>query len=185
VVDIAKYATAPQTVEEGEPTDVKFSGSRNNMAVGVGLLVAGGISFMMGMTDVFFAGALAWVFLIWGLLFIYVGMIDEAETFIVTDDALLIKNSMRPFSRKKVWNWADVNRMDIVIKRVDARDEDDELRIYYMDPGGEITLEREEREYSPALARLVIERAGLSPASDDNPTDLEHLPAGKADYIWQ
>ena len=188
MAEIAQIAPIPET-DEFEPTDPKFSGSssrNNNMALGVGMLVAGGASFSMGMTDVYFAGALAWVFVIWGVLFIYVGLIDDAETYVVTDDALVIKNSMRPFSRKKVWSWADVNRMDVVIgQEDDTRNEDAEMHVYYMDPGGEITIEREDRQYTPALARLVIEQAGLSPAGDDNPTDLEHLPEGKAAYIWQ
>lgn len=185
MADAAQMTELFQDGEQEAWKTVKFTGSQKHMAVGVALAAAGGIAFMMGMTDVFFARAWAWVFVIWGLLFIYVGLIDGAETFEVTDEALIIHNPMRPFSSKKVWLWEHVKRLDVIVKHRDARDEDAVLRVYYLDPD-DPTIEREDREYAPALARLIIEKAGLSPADESNPTDLEHLPPNqKATYIWK
>jgi hypothetical protein len=98
---------------------------------------------------------------------------------------LIIKNPLRPFSSKKVWPWEDVKRMDVIVKHRDARDEDAMLRVYYLDPDNP-AIGREDRDYAPTLARLVIEKAGLSPADESNPSDLEHLPPNqKATYIWK
>jgi hypothetical protein len=177
-----------EAIQDGENEawkTVKFTGSQKNMAVGVTLAASGGIAFMMGLTDVFFTQAMAWVFVIWGLLFIYIGLLDGAETFEVTDDALIIKNPLRPFNSKKVWPWKDVKRMDVIVKHRDARDEDAMLRVYYLDPD-DPAIGRGDRDYAPTLARLIIEKAGLSPADESNPSDLEHLPPNqKATYIWK
>ena len=185
MADVAQMTEAPQGGEDNAWKTIKFKGSRSQMAVGVALAAAGGIAFMMGMTDVFFAKAWAWVFVIWGALFIYVGLIDDAEVFEVTDDALIIRNPMRPFSAKKVWPWEGIKRMEVVVKHRDARDEDATMRVYYLDPD-DPTIEREDREYAPALARLIIERSGLKPDDDNVVDDLERLPPNQTGiYVWK
>jgi hypothetical protein len=83
----------------------------------------------------------------------------------------------------KVWNWENINRLDIVVKKRDARPQDMVVQIYHTAPG-EIVLDRENRAYDPELARLVIERAGLKPADGGNPRDLTKIPQGKAVYSW-
>ncbi len=162
---------------------IKFQGSYRNMVPGVSLILAGLLAPAMGLTDVFFAEALAWVFAIWGMSFIYVDLIDMFEVWELLDDGLVIKNPLRIWERNKSWLWSDIYRTEIVVERPDARIEDAELRVYYTPPG-EGNIEREDRDYDPELARLIIDRAGLKP-DGDTPADLAHFPEGvKASYNW-
>src|SRR5215204_3255488 len=82
-----------------------YTGSPNNLVPGVALVFGGVLAFGMNMTDVFFAEAIAWTFVIWGVLMIYVGLLELNETYEVTDDALLIRNPMRPWAPKKTFDW--------------------------------------------------------------------------------
>ena len=161
-----------------------YAGSPRNLALGVGFTAAAGISFMMGMTEDFFALATAWTFVIWGILFILVGMADIAQTYIVRPDSLEIKNAIRIWDRDKSWAWSDVYRMDLIVTRPDARLEDAKMQIYNQTSGA-TAIEREDRDYLPELAQHVIDLAKLSPEDTTNPTDLNVLPSGKAVYTWK
>jgi hypothetical protein len=131
----------------------------------------------------FFAKATASVFVFWGALFLYIGLMDLYQTYEVTDEGLVIRNPMRPWAAIKLYDWGHLHRLDLVVKRVDAQIEDAVMQVYYT-PEGEIVLEREDRAYDPELARLIIERAGLKPTDPANPRDLAQLPKGKATYVW-
>jgi hypothetical protein len=160
-----------------------FTGTQRNLATGFAMLAAAGLAFSMNLTDVFFAEATAWTFVLWGALFIYIGLMDIYQTYEVTDEGLVIRNPMRPWAATKLYDWGHLHRLDIVVKRVDADYEDAEIQAYYT-PEGEIAIEREDRAYDPELARLIIERADLKPTDPNNPKDLTKLPKGKTTYIW-
>jgi hypothetical protein len=179
------YETTATTATTGAPAEQKlvFTGTQRNLALGVAMFAAAVLAFSMKLTDVFFAEATAWTFAIWGALFIYIGLMDIYQTYEVTDEGLVIRNPMRPWAATKLFDWAHLHRLDIVVKRVDAAYEDAEIQVYYT-PEGEIAIEREDRAYDPELARLIIDRANLLPTNPDNPTDLTKLPKGKATHIW-
>lgn len=160
-----------------------FEGTPRTLVVGLAMLATGALAFSMDLTHVFFAEAMAWTFVLWGALFLYGNLLDIYQTYEVTDEALIIKNPLRPWGATKVWDWAHLHRMDVVVKRAEAELDDAVMQIYYT-PEGEIVIEREDRAYNPELARLIIERAGLKPTAPENPKDLAQLPAGKRTYFW-
>jgi hypothetical protein len=152
---------------------------------GAALLFAGILAFSMGMTDVFFAEATAWTFAIWGALLIYSGLVDINETYEVTDDALIVRNAMRPWAPKKTFDWARVTRLDVVVKRAEGRDDDVMMHVYYQ-PEGELANERRDRIYNPALAAAIVERASLNPADKNTPKDVTRIPRKeKATFTWR
>lgn len=179
----AASAMTPAVGDQPTPQTIEFHGSPRNMIPGAALLFAGIMAFPMGMTDVFFAEAIAWTFAAWGLLLIYSGLLDIYNTYIVTDDALLIKNPMRFWETSKTWHWGNINRLDIIVKRPEAKPGDKVMQVYFT-PTGELNLEREDRQYDPALVQLIIDRAVLKPAEKANPKDLHNLPKAKAVYTW-
>lgn len=171
----------------GQSTDfksIRFDGSARNFVPGVGLVFAGAMAPAMGLTDVYFAEAMAWVFVLWGLFFIYLALVDVYEHWEVTDENLQIKDALRFWERNRVWSWADISRMEVVVERKDLSWDEAEIRVYYT-PSGEINIEREDRDYNPELARLIVEKAGLSPEGD-TPASLSDMTAGVATtYVWR
>jgi hypothetical protein len=165
------------------PQKLVFQGTPRNLAVGFAMLAAGVLAFSMNLTHTFFAEATAWVFVLWGSLFLYIGLMDLYQTYEVTDEGLIIRNPMRPWAATKFYDWGHLHRLDLIVKRVDAQLDDGVMQVYYT-PEGEIALEREDRAYDPELAGLIIERAGLKPTDPANPSDLTQLPKGKATYVW-
>jgi len=160
-----------------------FTGTQRNLVVGIAMLSTAALAFSMDLTSVFFASAMAWTFVLWGALLLYSNLLDIYQTYEVTDEALMIKNPLRPWGTAKVWDWAHLYRIDVLVKRVDSETEDAVMQVYYT-PAGEIVIEREDRAYNPELARLIVERAGLKATSPDNPQDLTQLPKGKRTYTW-
>ncbi len=176
-------AESPEAQNASEP--IRFGGTTRNLVPGMAMLLGSILAFMMGMTDVFFAEATAWTFMIWGALLIYAGLIDIYETYEVTDEALIIRNPMRPWSTTKTWDWEHVNRMEVITRKKDWKVSNAALQVYYS-PEGELAIDREDRAFDPRLAELIIERAGLQPAGADNPKSLEALPLERnATYTWQ
>ncbi len=168
---------------QAEAEEIVFRSKPRNMAVGVALVLGGAIAFTMGMTDVFFAEAMAWVAVLWGALFLFSDIIEMLKTYTVTDKALIVRSPGRFWTPLKVWEWGNISRMDVLVKRLDAHIDDVELQVYYTAPG-DSAIEREDRQYSPFLARYIIERAKLKPVDPTNPTNLENIPPGKATYYW-
>lgn len=165
---------------------IVFSGFKRNAAAAVGLIAGGGLAFTMNLTDTFFAEAIAWVFLAWGVFLLYTNALEMFEQFILREDALVIRNPYRLWARTKVWEWAKIQRMDIWVRRFDPTYENVYLQVYYnagetWDPG---TLRREDTRFRKELAEQIIERAGLKPEKG-NPEDLADLPAVQpARYKW-
>ena len=166
-----------------ESNKIVFTGSHRNMAVGVAMFATATLAFSMNLTHVFFARAIAWTFVLWGLLFIYGSLLDVYQSYEVTDGALIIRNPIRFLLPTKVWNWGNIQRLDVTVNRNDAEYQDATAKVYYQQTG-ELNIEREDRVYDPELVRLIIERAGLSPVDKKNPTNLTVLPKTKATYIW-
>jgi hypothetical protein len=180
MADVAEATQAPI-----EPQAISFYGTPRNLVPGMALVLAGALAFTMHMTNVFFAEAMAWVFVIWGLMLIYAGLLDIYQIFTVTDDALIVYNPLRPWGRTKEWAWSDINRMDVIVRKKDIRPQDAKQQVYYQAPG-ELALEREDHAFDPKLAQLIVERAGLRPADKANPKDMAQLPTEiKATFTWQ
>ena len=187
MADVASTTTTP--VVEVAPAQtlspMVYEGSSNNLVPGAALLFAGIMAFTMGMTDVYFAEAMAWTFAIWGALLIYIGLLEINETYEVTDDALIVRNAMRPWAPRKTFDWGRVTRLDVMVKRADARDADVTMHVYYQ-PEGELANERRDRVYNPALAASIIEHAALNPADKNTPKDVTRIPQSeKATFTWK
>ena len=176
-----------QPVEQPDAVDhaLVFGGEKRNMAIGVAMAAAGGAAFVLGLTGTFFAEAIAITFIFWGLFFIYTDLLLSTRRYTISEDGLQIDVPMRPWSRSRTWAWADVNRLDITTYRRDIDHEHSNLQIHHQYPG-EIALEREDRNFDPVLARLIIERARLKPDKETAGVDLTSLPAGRdATYTWK
>ncbi len=91
-----------------------FGGEKRNMAMGVAMAAAGGAAFVLGLTHTFFAEAIAITFIFWGMFFIYTDLLLSTRCYTVSDEGLQIDVPMRPWSRNRLWAWADVNRLDII-----------------------------------------------------------------------
>jgi hypothetical protein len=110
---------------------------------------------------------------------------DMSETYEVTDEALIIRNPLRFWAPRRTWDWGRVNRLDVVVKRRDAKPNDVILQVYYT-PKGEISMERQDRPYDPALALLIQTHAQLNPADKDTPKDVTKISrAEKATFTWR
>jgi hypothetical protein len=189
MADVAEAtATSAEIVTESPPVapqPIEFGGTPRNLVPAMALFFAGVLAFFMGMTDVFFAEAIAWVFMIWGVLLIFVGLTDIYETYTVTDDALVIHNAMHPWRSVKEWDWEHISRLDVLVGKKDWKPSDHKMQVYFA-AADELAVDREDRAYDPELAGLIIERAGLKPASAGNPTALDALPRHtEATYTWQ
>lgn len=158
---------------------IVFGGETRNMAMGIAMLTGGAAAFVAGLTNTFFAEAIAWTFIAWGVLFLYGDLLLATRRFIVTDEGLQISIPFRFWSRNKKWVWRDINRMDIVIDRRNTHARDCHLHVHHQFPG-EISLDREDRNFDPELAALIIERARLKPDSAAAGADLSNLPFGKS-----
>lgn len=164
---------------------IVFGGETRNMAMGIAMLGGGVAAFVAGLTHTFFAEAMAWTFIAWGVFFLYGDLLLMTRRFIVTDEALEIKIPFRFWSRNKVWDWKDVYRVDVVIDRRSTHAREVAIHIYHQFPG-EIAIDREDSNFDPELVALIIERARLKPDGDAAKIDLNNLPLGKATHlIWK
>ena len=180
---MAEVAAASAAPSLSDSNAIVFQGRPKSMAVAVAMFATAALAFSMNLTHTFFAEAMAWTFVIWGALLLFGNLVEMYQAYVVTDDALIIRNPVRFLQAKKVWKWQNIQRLDVVVKRADAEYQDAIIQIHYQEPG-EIVIEREDRTYNPELARLVIERAGLSPTGDHALSDLTQLPQAKATYSW-
>lgn len=179
--------TALSQVEENVPSRnaIVFSGESRSMAIGFAMLAAGIAAFVADLTDTFFAEATAWVFIIWGLLFLYGDLLLMTRKFIVTEEGLEIYIPFRFWSRRKLWAWKNIYRMDLVIDRRNTHPRDCKIQIYHQYPG-EISIDREDRDFDPELVALIIDRAQLKPNGDAAGISLDNLPFGRsAVYTWK
>ena len=119
---MAELAQAtPAESDNTKSSSIRFAGSSRNLVPAIALIAAGLTAPVMGLTDVYFADAMATTFVIWGLLFLYMGLLDAYKTYEVTDESLIITSPFRFWNYKKEWDWASVIRMDVKVKQPDAR----------------------------------------------------------------
>ena len=178
---MADIATTTETVTT--PSEQVYGGLQRTMAMGVAMLIAGFGAFVGGLTTTFFAEAMAWTFVIWGALFLYGDLLEGSRKFIVTDAGLRIEVPLRPWGREKLWAWKDINRVEVIIKRRDTHIDDVVMVVQHVYPG-EISIDREDRNFNADLVRTIIERAKLRP--DGAVAGLDTLSFGKeATYAWK
>ncbi len=169
-------AEAAQAQATSQETRLIFPARGRSVVAAMALLVAGLLTFTMGLGDVFFVRATAWTFVLWGALLMYGHIIDWTTTFEVTDEALIIRSPMRFWAPRRVWDWEHIFRVDVVVDRLEAKEEDVVIQIYYQ-PEGSAVIYREDVLYIPELAHLVVERAGLKPADRGQPLQsVDRIP---------
>lgn len=155
-----------------------------SMVSALALLIAGLLTFVMGMNTVYFVEAMAWTFLIWGALMMYNHLTDLLTEYIIEDDALIIRSPLRFWGPNRVWKWSQILRMDILVKRVEADEEDLEMQIYHQ-PEGTTQMNREDLGFVPDLAQVILDRASLNPERGQAMQSLNQIPQDtKATYRW-
>ncbi|MBK8046031.1 MAG: hypothetical protein IPK16_02195 [Anaerolineales bacterium] len=185
MTDIADTITAPGDAIAPDEDVVVFGGEHRNMAMGVAMLGAGVAAFIATYTSTFFAQAIAWTFIIWGLFFLWGDLLLTTRRFEVRPDTFTVDIPFRLWGRRKVWAWKDVNRLDILIERRDSRPDDAQIRIHHVYPGS-IRLDREDRSFEPELVRLIIDRAKLKPEATSGGVDLYSLPLNQEiSFTWK
>lgn len=182
---MAEYADV-STPEDSAPeatNEIIFHGTPRTMVVGFSLLLAGILAFVMDFTHVFFTEALAWVFIIWGALFLLNDFVDYLETWRVTDSALINASPARFWNPSQAWPWKEITRVDVIVKRPEPDVRDIEMQVHHNVPG-EISLHRADRVFSPQLARIIVERAGLKPAHQISTDAFESVQLETGTYTW-
>jgi hypothetical protein len=187
---MAELAQAPinqdATPEKDESTRI-FRARQKPIVAAAATTIAGLLPFVMGMTDqAFFVEAMAWTFLIWGLLLMYYHLIDYTTTYEVTEDGLILRAPFLPWRMKRVWPWQQINKLELVVGRTEARAEDVEMRIYYKKPDS-LVIYREDVYYLlPEFAQEIIQRASLKPKKGQAMQTFETVPQdAKETYVWQ
>ena len=185
MAEMAQDIDTPAEAQAAQSNKIVFTGPTRNMAMGVVMFAAGAAAFISGLTHTFFATAMAWTFLLWGLLFLYGDLLVSTRRIEVTDEGITIKIPMRLWFRDRTWAWKDVTRVSIVIHKRDTRMDDATIQIHHQYPG-EVALDREDTKYDPELVQLIIERAKLKPEAAGYSVDLTQLPFGKdAVFAWK
>jgi hypothetical protein len=171
--------------DQAEQNALVFGGETRNMAMGIAMLGAGAGAFVLGLTDTFFGQAIAVTFALWGLLLLYNDLLLSTRRFTITDEGLKIDVPMRLWNRSRLWAWNDINRLDIVTYRRDVDTKNAMIQVHHRYPE-DIALEREDRNFDPELAYLIIDRAKLKPDQTATGVDLGNLATGQdATYTWK
>jgi len=161
-----------------------FRGRPKSMVSAAALLIAGILTFSMGINRLFFVEAIAYTFLIWGALLMYGHMIDIGTVFEVTDDAFELRSPLRFWAMSRKWDWNHITRIDLIVSRMEATEGDVELRVHYT-PEESTKLYREDLPYIPALAEEIAARAGLSPERQQAMQSFDSIPQeDKGTYTW-
>lgn len=185
MADMVEHAGTMGEESQLQDNVIVFGGQQRNMAMGIAMLGAGAAAFVSGLTNTFFTEAIAWTFTLWGVFFVYTDLLLSTRRLEVRDDSLTVDIPFRPWNRKRVWKWEDINRMDVVVRRRDINQDSATLQVHHQFPG-EIALEREDVHFDPELARLIIERARLKADKNSTGADLTNLPLGSdAMLTWK
>lgn len=180
---MATAAEATQTETQDAP--LVFTGPKKNFVTGVAFTATGLMAFSMGLTHTFFVEATAWTFLIWGLLFVYSDLLQMNETYTLTEESLTISNPARFWGLKRVWSWADIKRVDAVIKRNDPVAEDVKVHVYYTPADQPGVFNRADVAYNPELLQAILDHAGLKAAKGSSFSDLNSIPQEQpGTYQW-
>ncbi len=179
-------ATTQSPAESTSPSALVFSGPKKNLVTGVAMGAAGLMAFNMGMTDTFFIEAMAWTFLIWGVLMIYSNLLEMNETYTLTDEALTVTNPMRFWGAKRTWEWKHINRMDLTVKRNDPSADDVEVFVFYTPPTQPGVLSRVDLAFNTDLLKGIASRAKLKPEKGSAFASLDEIPQDSpGTYTWK
>lgn len=155
------------------------------MVSAAALLIAGILTFTMGINSLFFVEAIAWTFLIWGALLLYGHVIDLGTVYEVSDEGLEIRSPLRFWALSRKWDWPHFTRLELIVQRMEAVEEDVEMRIHYT-PEGTTVLMREDLPYVPLLAEEIASRAALGPERGQAMQDFSSIPQDeKETYTWK
>ena len=113
--------------------------------------------------------------MLWGIFFLYGDLLLSTRRFEVRDDSLTIDIPFRLGSRhasgRGKTSTAWISSSSAAICRADNAS----LQVYHQYPG-EITIEREDCNFDPELAHIIIGRAKLKADSAAAKIDLNNLP---------
>ncbi len=174
-----------ETLQADETREsLKFKGRPKSMVSAAALLIAGTLTFTMGIDRLFFVEAIAWTFLIWGALLLYGHVIDLGTVYEVSDDGLVINSPLRFWALNRKWDWGHITRLDVIVRRTEASEGDADLHVHYT-PEDSTVLFREDLPYISGLAEEIANRAGLSPARGQAMQSFDSLPQDeKGAYTW-
>ena len=162
-----------------------FKGRSKSMGASIAVMVAGLLTFSMGINQVFFVEAMAWTFIVWGGLLLYGHLIDYATTYEVTENALIVRSPMRFWALQQVMEWRNIKRINVVVSRLEAQPEDTTVQIIYT-PQGSTQMIREDIPFNAALAQEIVTRAGLKASKGSGMTRFDSIPQdAKGLYTWQ
>ncbi len=174
-----------ESVQTVAPDQQVFRTKPKSIVGALALLLAGVLAFTLGITDLFFVEAMAWTFTIWGALLMYNHLSDYATRYEITDDALVIFTPFIFWRPRRVWNWSQINRLDVLVGQVEAENEDATIQIYHVAQGSTV-INREDVAYDPELAKIIVERAGLKAKRGQAMQSFALIPQdAKASYTWQ
>lgn len=174
-----------ESLQADETQDsLTFKGRPKSMVSAAALLIAGTLTFTMGIDRIYFVEAIAWTFLIWGALLLYGHIIDLGTEYQVSDEGLIINSPMRFWALNRNWDWGHITRMDVIVRRTEASGSDADLHVHYT-PEGSTVLYREDLPFIPGLSEEIATRAGLKPARGQAMQSLDSLPQDqKGTYTW-
>jgi hypothetical protein len=162
-----------------------FRSKPKPIVAALALLIAGALTFSMGITHIFFVEAMAWTFAIWGALLMFNHLVDYTTRYEATEESFIIRTPLVLWRPRRVWQWKNINRMNVVVERTEARPEDVILQIYHTAPGSPV-LDREDVVFNPELAKIVAERAGLKVKRGQDMQSFDAIPQNaKGTYSWQ
>lgn len=163
---------------------VTFRGRPKSMVSAAALLIAGTLTFTMGIDRLYFVEAIAWTFLIWGALLLYGHIIDIGTVYEVSDEGLTIRSPLRFWALSRTWTWGHMTRLDVVVRRREAGADDADLQVHYT-PEDSTVLFREDLPFIPELAEEIASRAGLTPERRQAMQSFDSIPQDeKATYTW-
>ena len=163
---------------------ITFRGTPKSMVSAAALLIAGVLTFTMGINRIFFVEAMAYTFLIWGALLLYGHIIDLGTVYEVSEDGLAINSPLRFWALSRKWDWGHITRLDVIVGRREATEGDVDLHVHYT-PEDSTVLFREDLPYLPGLAEEIASRASLKPERGQAMQSFSSIPQDeKGTYTW-
>lgn len=175
-----------ESIQTGEAQEsLIFRGKPKSMVSAAALLIAGVLTFTMGINHIFFVEAIAWTFLIWGALLLYGHLIDLGTVYEVSEQGLEIRSPLRFWALSRRWDWGHITRLELIVGRMEATENDVVMHVHYT-PEGSTVLFREDLPFLPQLAEKIASRAGLTPERRQAMQSFSSIPQEeKGTFTWQ
>ena len=175
-----------ESIQTGDAQESQiFRSKPESMVSAAALLIAGTLTFTMGIDRIFFVEAIAWTFLIWGALLLYGHLIDIGTVFEVSEDGLEIRSPLRFWAQSRKWEWGHITHLDLIVGRLEATENDVVLHVHYTPEGSTVRF-REDLPYVPALAEEIANRAGLTAEGQQAMQTFDGIPQEeKGTYTWK